>query len=229
MAASDGCGCSGGRRKTNGRVRAEIAGTSSPAFFAFPALDVNLMKLGDLNSLGEAAAAQELLRCCGSPRWAQAMAAARPFDSADALYRKADECWRSLETRDILDAFAAHPRIGQVGGPGEAGQPGQAALARGVRQPGEHTDWAAEEQAGTRRASDDIQERLARGNRAYEARFGYIFIICATGKSAAEMLASLEARLRHAAVEELRIAAEEQRQITRLRLAKLVDGRQDTP
>lgn len=187
------------------------------------------MNLGGLNSLDAAAAAREFLRCCGSPRWAQAMAAARPFDSADALYRTADECWRLLETRDILDAFAAHPRIGQADGRGEAGQPGRAAHAGGARQPGEHPDWAAEEQAGTRRASDDVQERLARGNRAYEARFGYIFIICASGKSAAEMLASLEARLHHAPVEELRIAAEEQRQITRLRLAKLVDGGQDTP
>ena len=72
-------------------------------------------------------------------------------------------------------------------------------------------------------ASDEVRARLAAGNRAYESRFGYIFIICASGKSAAEMLASLEARLHHDPADELRVAAEEQRQITRLRLAKLVD------
>jgi OHCU decarboxylase len=174
------------------------------------------VRLSELNALGEDAAVREFLRCCGSPRWARAMAAARPFAGVEAMLQAADDCWKPLAARDFLDAFAAHPKIGQSGRAGRAGRVGP---ARGPRD----ADWSAEEQAGARSASDDVLERLAAGNRAYEARFGYIFIICATGKSAAEMLAALETRLHHGAVEELRIAAEEQRKITRLRLVKLVD------
>jgi 2-oxo-4-hydroxy-4-carboxy-5-ureidoimidazoline decarboxylase len=165
------------------------------------------MQLDDLNRLDADDAVRELRRCCGSTRWAQLMAAARPFANEAAMIDCADVIWWSLDAPDWLEAFSAHPKIG---GPTT-------------------TRWSAQEQSGMDSAAAAISDRLARGNREYEARFGYIFIICATGKSAPEMLASLEARLRHAAVEELRIAAEEQRQITRLRLAKLVDGRQDTP
>jgi OHCU decarboxylase len=122
---------------------------------------------------------------------------------------------------DVLEAFAAHPKIG-AGGPGRAEAAG-AAGRDGAPQ------WSAQEQSGARDAADDVREQLAAGNRAYEARFGYIFIICATGRSAAEMLASLERRLRNKPAEELRIAAEEQRMITRLRLTKLLDEEQNTP
>ncbi len=145
------------------------------------------------------------------------MAAARPFASIDALYCAADEQWRLLDRTDILEAFAAHPKIGGS----EAATGDGSKDARTAR-------WSTEEQAGVRHASDPVAQRIAEGNRAYEARFGYIFIICATGKSAAEMLAALDARLRHGPVEELRIAAEEQRRITRLRLARLVDAEQAT-
>jgi len=149
------------------------------------------------------------------------MAAARPFSSVAALERAADEVWLALEAPDILEAFAAHPKIG-AGGAGGAGEAGRAG-GDGAPQ------WSPQEQSGVRDAAGDVRERLAAGNRAYEARFGYIFIICATGKSADEMVASLEQRLRHTRDQELRIAADEQRMITRLRLTKLLDGEQNTP
>jgi OHCU decarboxylase len=170
------------------------------------------MRLADLNALDDGAAVGELLRCCGSSRWARAMAAARPFSTVAAIERAADDVWTDLETPDILEAFAAHPKIG-AGATGGTGA----------------SQWSAEEQSGAGDATDDVRARLARGNREYEARFGYIFIICAMGKSAGEMLASLEQRLRNSPADELRIAAEEQRRITRLRLTKLLDAEQNTP
>ena len=165
------------------------------------------MRLSDLNALGEDAAAQEFLRCCGSSRWASAMAAARPFASLESLRRAADTQWSRLQAPDLLEAFAAHPKIGAT-----------AACAAGT------VHWSADEQSGARAATDELRQRLAAGNRAYESRFGYIFIICASGKTAEEMLTSLETRLRHTPEEELAAAAAEQRQITRLRLGKLLDA-----
>jgi len=184
-----------------------------------------LMRLTDLNALDEDTAVRELLRCCGSSRWARTMAASRPFSSVAAIDLAADEVWQRLEASDILDAFAAHPRIG-AGGAGGAGEAGTSGTAGGAGSDGA-PQWSSQEQAGARTASGDVSERLAAGNRAYEARFGYIFIICATGKSAGEMLAALEQRLTHTPDEELPIAAEEQRLITRLRLTKLVDDEQN--
>jgi 2-oxo-4-hydroxy-4-carboxy-5-ureidoimidazoline decarboxylase len=156
--------------------------------------------LAELNSLPASLAEAEFARCCGSLRWARIIAAARPFTTFDALLAAADRVWESLDTVDRLQAFAAHPRIG-----------GQTS-----------SSWSAEEQAGAASATEDIRERLARGNREYERRFGYTFLVCATGKSADEMLTLLERRLQHAAGEELPIAAGEQRKITHLRLRKLV-------
>src|SRR5262245_37823029 len=128
------------------------------------------------------------------------MASSRPFDGPEAMAQSSDRIWGSLERRDWLEAFAAHPKIGE--------RPASA--------------WASAEQSGASSAPQDVIERLAAGNRAYEARFGYIFIVCATGKSAGEMLTILEQRLTNDPDEELHIAAEEQRKITRLRLAKLL-------
>jgi OHCU decarboxylase len=160
------------------------------------------VRLADLNALDDGAAAGALLRCCGSSRWAREMAAARPFDSVDAMAGTADAIWAALDRADWLEAFGAHPKIGAEG----AGRAG----------------WSDEEQAGVADAAERTKRRLADANRDYEARFGYIFIVCATGKTADEMLALLEARLRHDAGEELPIAAEEQRKITQLRLRKLI-------
>lgn len=141
------------------------------------------------------------------------MAAARPFTTAEELASAADACWDALDTTDVLEAFAAHPKIGQA----ERGH------ERLQTQPAARLDWSAQEQAGVNTATADVHARLDAGNRAYEARFGYIFIICASGKTAEEMLASLEQRLYHTPSEELRIAAAEQRKIMHLRLARLVE------
>jgi len=164
------------------------------------------MRLDELNRLDDRAAARELLQCCGSTRWAARMGAARPFGNLAAMERAADREFEALERADWLEAFAAHPAIG---GAGKAG------------------GWSEHEQRLVAHATEATRERLADLNRAYEARFGYIFIVCATGKTAAEMLALLERRLGNDPHTELQIAANEQKKITHLRLHKLVDSRQD--
>jgi OHCU decarboxylase len=179
------------------------------------------MRLDDLNALGEDAASREFLRCCGSSRWAQKMAAERPFTSVDAMFRAAEATWSGLDRADWLEAFAAHPQIGQrAGGSGGSGGPGEAGGADTAR-------WSAEEQAGMSAAAEATRLRLASANREYEARFGYIFIVCATGKTAGAMLELLERRLPNDPDAEIQIAADEQRTITRLRLAKLLDEGED--
>jgi OHCU decarboxylase len=169
------------------------------------------MRLADLNALDDEAAVGAFLRCCGSSRWARQMSAGRPFADAAAMAAAADRIGSTLEPADWLEAFAAHPRIG-------AGRAGR----------GEQAGWAEQEQASVALAGDETLRRLADANHAYETRFGYIFIVCAPGKTADEMLALLESRLRHDAGDELRIAAEEQRKITRLRLTKLLEQEPDT-
>jgi OHCU decarboxylase len=161
------------------------------------------MTIDALNHLEREAAEAAFTRCCGSTAWARSMAAARPFASLDALVRAGDVIWRALAPGDWLEAFAAHPKIGEQ--------------ARGP-------SWSDREQSGMQTAGDDLRRRLAAGNEDYQSRFGYIFIVCATGKTAAEMLAALEDRLTNDPAVELRVAAEEQRKIAGLRLAKLMDG-----
>ena len=160
------------------------------------------MRVADLNNLPAEEATRELLRCCGSTRWARAMAAARPFADIGAVDATADRTFDALAPDDWLEAFAAHPRIGESGGGA----------------------WSTQEQTAARSADAGVRERLARQQRDYESRFGYIFIICATGRSAGEMLAALEQRLQNAPADELRIASEEQRKITHLRIEKLFAG-----
>ena len=176
-----------------------------------------MMRIEDLNALEGDEATRAFLRCCGSSRWAETMAAARPFETAAAMAVAADTIWWSLDRESWLEAFAAHPKIGAggVGGAGRAGEAGRPGASRGP-------EWSDEEQAGVGGADDETRRRLADANRDYEARFGYMFIVCATGKTAGEMLALLERRLRHDAGEELRIAAQEQRTITQIRLRKLL-------
>jgi OHCU decarboxylase len=142
-----------------------------------------------------------LLRCCGSTRWARLMAAARPFGTVEALHRAADEIWRHCQRNDLLEAFAAHPRIGDQETTSEVSK---------------------REQSAMQQAQPHIRERLAVANDAYLQRFGYIFLIRATGRTAQDMLEQLEQRLRNDPDAELQIAAEQQRQITALRLDKLL-------
>ena len=160
------------------------------------------MRLEDLNALEEDAAERALRRGCGSARWAQAMTAARPFSSADAMAATADAIWVTLDPVDWQEAFAAHPRIGE-----------RSASA-----------WASEEQSDARSASVIVRRKLADLNRLYEARFGYTFIVCATGKGADEIQGLLQQRLANDPAAELSVAADEQGKITRLRLEKLVEG-----
>ena len=161
------------------------------------------MTLDELNQLEPSRADAEFRRCCGSSRWAAAMTAARPFTDLDLMQRRGDEIWASLGRSDWLEAFAAHPKIGDQG---------------------PVSSWSSDEQSGMQSAGDDARARLVGLNAEYEARFGYIFIVCATGKSSSEMLALLKWRMTNDAERELPIAGGEQRKITGLRLAKLVDA-----
>jgi 5-hydroxyisourate hydrolase / 2-oxo-4-hydroxy-4-carboxy-5-ureidoimidazoline decarboxylase len=181
------------------------------------------MTLAALNGLDEEGATRELLRCCGSTRWAREMAGARPFTSVEAVTAAADTIWTGLDRADWLEAFAAHPIIG-AGLPADpsAGAPGAKVEARSAKAG--DAGWAAAEQAGAASASTDVLARLVEANREYEARFGFIFIVCATGKSAEEMLQLLEGRLDNDPLIEVRVAADEQRKITRLRIAKLLES-----
>jgi OHCU decarboxylase len=163
-----------------------------------------------LNSLPSDEAESELLKCCGSKAWVRQMSAARPFLSLDELLETADWIWWALEPQDWLDAFHSHPKIGEQKA---AHTTSEAARA-----------WSEEEQAGTQAAAEGIKLLLARGNREYEEKFGFIFIICAWGKSSEEMLRSLQGRFKNDRDAELHNAAEEQRKITKLRLERLIDG-----
>ena len=139
--------------------------------------------------------------CCGGSRWVSGMLARRPFRSRALVLSAADEVLGSLDPRDWQEAFAHHPRIGERKGA---------------------TTWASAEQAGACRAVSAGSSALVETNREYEQRFGYIYIVCATGKTGEEMLAIAQQRLTNAPEDELRVAAEEQRKITHLRLMKLV-------
>jgi 2-oxo-4-hydroxy-4-carboxy-5-ureidoimidazoline decarboxylase len=159
------------------------------------------MTLETLNRLPAPAAHAELLRCCGSKRWATLMVERRPFGSREGLHALAERIWWSLDVADWLEAFAAHPRIGE--------SPTSA--------------WSAEEQSVAKgSATAAVVTRLAELNRVYEQRFGYTFLVCASGRSATDLLGTLERRLGHSPADELQIAAAEQRKITALRLEKLL-------
>ena len=157
------------------------------------------MTLHELNALPAADAERALLSCCGSLRWARDVATRRPFGSIEELHRAADQAWWSLDRADWLEAFSKHPRIGERA-----------------------TGWSNEEQAAAASAADTVKATLARRNHDYEQRFGHVFLVCATGRTAESMLDDLERRMGNDPETELRVAAGEQAKITRLRLDKLV-------
>ena len=165
----------------------------------------------DASSRLDRATAEEaralLTRCCGASRWVTGMLTERPFLTDDRLQARAWEVWFGLGRDDWLEAFSRHPQIGD--------RTAIAARFAGTR------DLSQKEQATVGNASEEVIDALARGNRAYLEQFGYIFIVCATGKSATEMLALLEARLTNSPEEEIRIAAGEQAKITAIRLSQL--------
>ena len=160
-----------------------------------------------LNSLPSAEAAAEFLKCCGSKNWARQMVSARPFSDVDQVSETATRIWWSLDELDWLEAFHSHPKIGEK----------KAAATTSV----EAQKWSAEEQAGVEVSGAGVLNSLAELNRAYEEKFGFIFIVCATGKSSAEMLALLRERIENPPDAELQNAAAEQARITELRLRKL--------
>jgi OHCU decarboxylase len=158
------------------------------------------------NTLQEERAAQEILPCCGSKAWAQRMVQQRPMHDEATLLAASDEIWGGLAEEDWLEAFRSHPRIGESRGPALAS-------ARSA-------EWSGQEQRSVSAAGEETKRALAEGNRAYEEKFGRIFIVCATGKTSEEILKILERRLHNDEETELREAAEQQRQITQLRLKK---------
>ena len=159
------------------------------------------MTLDQVNVLSQQDAERELLRCCGSREWTRLMVAARPFESVAALYGEAERMWWTVGPADWLEAFGAHPKIGERTA---------------------NSEWAAQEQAEVNSATASTVAGLVDANEQYFSKFGHIFIVCATGKSGEELLSILRTRLRNDPGHELRIAATEQSKIIRIRLNKLV-------
>ena len=197
--------------RSTARYRAAVAGNMVAEFLEHlsarggPKENKNQV-LARWNGLPPDEAAEEMLPCCGSKAWARNMAARRPFMGEADLLAGCDHVWESLPESDWMEAFRSHPRIGD--------RPPQAFA------PVRSTAWSAEEQRKVGTAGEDVKTALAEGNRAYEQRFKRIFIVCATGKSAQEILGILRRRLRNDEATELHEAAEQQRQIAHLRLKK---------
>lgn len=168
------------------------------------------MTLEELNALPEAEAREAFARCCGATRWVEQMVARRPYVSLRLLLGIAHGFWTGLGPEDWREAFTHHPRIGD--------------LASLERRFASTADLASREQAAVAAASRVVLEALAEGNRAYEERFGYIFIVFASGRTADEMLALLKDRLANDPGIELGIAAKEQWKIMRLRLDTMLGG-----
>jgi 2-oxo-4-hydroxy-4-carboxy-5-ureidoimidazoline decarboxylase len=162
------------------------------------------------NGLETAVAAEEVLPCCGSRAWAEGLAALRPFDGEGGLFAASDAVWAALPVAAWQQAFDSHPRIGQA-------HAQKVATAESLR-------WSAQEQRAAVSADEDAKLALAAANARYEERFGRIFIVCAAGRSASEILALLEARMHNDDAAELDEAAEQQRQITQLRLRRWLRG-----
>ena len=155
------------------------------------------------NELKKKEAIGALLLVCHSRKWATQVAAGRPYDDVDSLLVAADKIWMALSPEDWLEALDAHPRIGERGG--------------------KSAEFSKQEQAGVGDAGQDVQAAIAAGNAEYEERFGHVFLISAAGRSAEEILAALTSRLGNDPDTELRVAAEEHRRITRLRIERLLE------
>jgi OHCU decarboxylase len=151
------------------------------------------------------AAFASLMSCCASRRWAHTVATLRPFKDEDALFVAADSIWVQMQEPDWMEAFHAHPRIGER-------KPAQASA--------QSKEWSNQEQAAVHDSKAEILAALTASNHRYEELFGFTYIVCATGKSAEEMLAILKVRLANDRQSELQEAAEQQRQITQIRLRK---------
>ena len=164
--------------------------------------------LASWNAASAGTALEAMLACCGARRWAAAMVALRPIGSVQELSAAADRVWSTMEESDWMEAFACHPRIG--------GRPPR----RTVHASAQSAAWSRQEQSPAASAAGRVSAELAAGNALYEQRFGFTYIVCATGKGAEEMLAILNRRLGSDRTTELIEAAEQQRQITQIRLGK---------
>ena len=166
------------------------------------------MTLESLNSLTISDANEQFETCCGAANWVEKMNQNRPFQNKDDLYQKAESIWYSLSSKDWLEAFTHHPKIGNIDS---------------LRKKFHNTkSISKDEQSGINDAAESTLKDLAESNQLYQDKFGFIFIICATGKSANEMLALIKIRLNNNANAEMLNAAKEQNKITQLRLEKLL-------
>jgi allantoicase len=186
-------------------------GVSRLRLFGSPHVPADSSKsLGRFNALPRQRAIRTLLDCCGSRKWAQHMAERRPFAGEVDFFETADKTWTALPREEWLEAFLHHPPIGGTN-------------AR-ARQSAAASRFSAKEQSSAQKTAPGVLQELAAQNRVYAEKFGYVFLICATGKSSEEILNALRQRLANEPAAELRIAAEEQRKITRLRLEKLLES-----
>jgi|SRR5579862_6913481 len=157
------------------------------------------------NRADETEALNAMLACCGARRWASDMVALRPIENVANLSDTADRVWATMTEADWLEAFACHPRIGE---------------RKAAHAEGKSVAWSQQEQSSVATAKMALLDELTEGNAKYEEKFGFTYIVCATGKSGEEMLAILKRRLGNERAEELREAAEQQRQIMQIRLGK---------
>jgi 2-oxo-4-hydroxy-4-carboxy-5-ureidoimidazoline decarboxylase len=201
--------------RSTARYRAAVVGNLVAEFLELLRVEPRTEAAGSAtlarwNGLSAAAAGGEILACCGSRAWAQGMAARRPLADESVLLSASDEICAGLRDADWLEAFRAHPRIGEKRAEQSASKQSAA--------------WSAQEQSSAAAADAEVKAALVEGNREYERLFGRIFIVCATGKNSVEILGILRKRLQNDERTELREAAEQQRQITQLRLRKWLRG-----
>jgi len=167
------------------------------------------MNIDQFNKLSDDEAKTEITRCCGASNWVKKVLDNRPYNNKNSLLELAEKEWFNLAQDDWLEAFQHHPKIGDIN-----------SLSKKYANT---QKWAEGEQSGVNSASENIIHNLAQGNKDYEEKFGYIFIVCATGKTAQEMLDILNTRLPNNAEEEIKIAIGEQNKITKIRLEKLLE------
>lgn len=166
------------------------------------------MNLKELNELAEPLAFLEFYKCCACQKLCQDLVKNRPYDNREELYATADSLWKSYSQSEFLEAFNGHSKIGDL---------------NSLREKYANTAaWSHQEQAGMQSVSESVLQELMQLNQEYEQKFGFIFIVCATGKSAIEMLEILKSRIKNDFDQELLNASEEQSKITRIRLEKLL-------
>lgn len=168
------------------------------------------MAIEKLNQLNKETLKEEFLKCCGATKWADLLSTQTPFNSKEDLFEKSDSIWQNMSKEDYLEAFSQHPKIGDI-----------ESLAKKFANT---KDWAENEQSGVNEATQEVIQELATYNEYYDNKFGYIFIVCATGKSAQAMLGMLKTRLKNEPDQELKVAVDEQNKITKIRLEKLINS-----